>query len=220
MWKYVTMATMLVMAGTVQADEEALEPAPTAAIMPEEVSAAPARRWNPVMLTRVGDLPDALMDRLKAWAEESLVIPVPLGESLNSESEQMEAVVPVAAHLLQADDLGVVVLHAKATLDQPNGIYRPEARVVVINVTDMSEGADEIKLATRLERQVIRGICVLMGMEWSPNPESAMAAYASLEELDRMGRNLDPPWLLKFQERARALGLPLDPDSPMNFFRE
>ena len=219
MWKYV-VAMMLGMAGATQAEDGVAEPGAAAAMVSEEVAAAPARPMNPVMLTKVGDLPDTLMDRLKAWAEESLVIPVPLGESLNTESDQMEAVVPVAAQLLQADDLGVVVLNAKATLDQPNGIYRPEARVVVINVTDMREGADEATLAARLERQVIRGICVLMGLEWSPNPESAMAVYDSLEELDRMGRNLDPPWLLKFQERAREIGIPLDPDSPMNFFRE
>jgi hypothetical protein len=213
MRNYFFVAAMLGVVGLAQAEDGAVEPVPATV-------ASPARQMNPVLLTKVGDLPDALMDRLKAWAEESLVIPVPLGESLTSASDQMEAVVPVAAQLLQADDLGVVVLNAQATLDQPNGIYRPEARVVVINVTDMREGADEEKFALRLERQVIRGICVLMGLEWSPNPESAMTAYTSLEELDRMGRNLDPPWLLKFQERARELGLPLDPDSPMNFFRE
>lgn len=220
MWNYIVMAVALGGMGSAQAQELATESAAEAAAAPVEEVAAPTKQMNPVLLTRVGDVPDALMDRLKAWAEESLVVPVPLGETLSVESDQLEAVVPTASQLLQAEDVGVVVLHAQATLDQPNGIYRPEARVVVINVTDMREGADEQTLALRLERQVIRGICVLMGLEWSPNPESAMAQYDSLEELDRMGRNLDPPWLLKFQERARALGIPLDPDSPMNFFRE
>lgn len=220
MWNYIVMAVALGGMGSAQAQELATESAAEAAAAPVEEVAAPAKQMNPVLLTRVGDVPDALMDRLKAWAEESLVVPVPLGETLSVESDQLEGVVPTASQLLQAEDVGVVVLHAQATLDQPNGIYRPEARVVVINVTDMREGADEQTLALRLERQVIRGICVLMGLEWSPNPESAMAQYDSLEELDRMGRNLDPPWLLKFQERARELGIPLDPDSPMNFFRE
>lgn len=216
MWKTMCAAALVVLAGSVRAEEEAT----ASELAPAGEAVIAARQLNPVLLTKVGDLPAGLMDHLKAWAEESLVIPVPLGESLNSDSDQMEAVVPLAAKLLQADDAGVVVLHANATPDQPNGIYRPQERVVVINVTDMREGADDAKLAARLERQVIRGICVLMGLEWSPNPESAMAQYGSLEELDRMGRNLDPPWLLKFQERARELGIPLDPDSPMNFFRE
>ena len=175
---------------------------------------------NPVVLARVGEVDEALMDRLKSWAETSLAVPVPLAESLTVTSEKLADVVPVAAAQLGPDDVGMVVLNALASVDEPNGIFRPDERVVVINVTDMREGADENILAWRLERQVIRGICVLMGMEWSPNPESAMAQYQSLEELDRMGRNLDPPWLLKFQERANALGIPLDPDSPINFFRE
>lgn len=219
MWKYLLVAAwVLGCAGDVQA--EAGMDGTAAVGAPLDGAATPTRQMNPVLLAKLGDIPDALMDRLKAWAEESLVVPVPLGESLNVESDRLEDVVPAAAQMLQAEDVGVVVLSGKATADQPNGIYRPEARVVVINVTDMREGADDEKLAVRLERQVIRGICVLMGMEWSPNPESAMAQYDSLEELDRMGRNLDPPWLLKFQERARELGIPLDPDSPMNFFRE
>jgi len=157
---------------------------------------------------------------LKKWAESELAIPVPLSESLAVESGRLEDVVSVAAERLDADSLGMVVLHGNASADEPHGIYRPEARVVVINVTDMREGADEEKLARRLERQVIRGIGVLTGLGWSPNPDSAMAEYRTLEELDRLARNLDPPWLVKFQERARALGLPLDPDNPMNLFRE
>ena len=199
------------------------DPAPEAAIaeapVVEEAKAAVVAH-NPVVLARVGKVDEALMDRLKSWAETSLAVPVPLAESLTVTSEKLADVVPVAAAQLGPDDVGMVVLNALASVDEPNGIFRPDERVVVINVTDMREGADENILAWRLERQVIRGICVLMGMEWSPNPESAMAQYQSLEELDRMGRNLDPPWLLKFQERANALGIPLDPDSPINFFRE
>jgi predicted Zn-dependent protease len=84
----------------------------------------------------------------------------------------------------------------------------------------MAEQAEDETYARRLERQVIRGICLLMGLDYSPNPESAMTWYSSLEELDQIGRNLDPPWLIRLQERARELGIPLDPESPYNMFRE
>ena len=194
-------------------------PAPEAEVTTAEPAPAVAAR-NPVTLARVGELDDALMDQVKAWAESSLAVAVPIAESLDVTSSKLADVVPVAAAQLGPDDVGMVVLNSLASPDEPNGIYRPDERVVVINVADMREGADEKKLGWRLERQVIRGICVLMGLEWSPNPESAMAQYETLEELDQMGRNLDPPWLLKFQERANALGIPLDPDSPVNFFRE
>lgn len=175
---------------------------------------------NPVALTKVGEVSPELMDRLKQWVETELAIPLPVAESLEVESGALDAVAEAAAKRLAAEDLGVVVLDALATTEEPNGIYRPEQRVVVINVTDMREGADDETFARRLERQVIRGVGVLMGLEWSPNPESAMAHYETIEELDQMGRNLDPPWQVKLQERARELGVPLDPDSPANFFRE
>ena len=220
MWKHLILSGVLAMGwGSGVAAQEAPAGAPDEAPAVEETKLDVATH-NPVVLTRVGELDEALMDRLKKWAETSLAVPVPLAESLTVTSDKLADVVPAAAAQLSPDDVGMVVLNTLASADEPNGIFRPDERVVVINVTDMREGADENILAWRLERQVIRGICVLMGLEWSPNPESAMAQYQSLEELDRMGRNLDPPWLLKFQERANALGIPLDPDSPVNFFRE
>jgi hypothetical protein len=191
---------LLLVAGSVRAEE------------------APAR--NPATLAKVGDLDPALVDRLKRWVESELALPLPLEESLSVDSAKLEDAAAVAAERLVPEDIGMVVLDARADASEPNGIYRPDARVVVINVTDMREGADDEKLARRLERQVIRGVGVLMGLTWSPNPDSAMASYSTLDELDQIGRNLDPPWLLKLQERARELGLTLDPDNPNNLIRE
>ncbi len=191
---------LLLVAGSVRAEE------------------APAR--NPATLAKVGDLDPALVDRLKRWVESELALPLPLEESLSVDSAKLEDAAAVAAERLVPEDIGMVVLDARADASEPNGIYRPDARVVVINVTDMREGADDEKLARRLERQVIRGVGGLMGLTWSPNPDSAMASYSTLDELDQIGRNLDPPWLLKLQERARELGLTLDPDNPNNLIRE
>ena len=201
MWKQMMLGLLLVAPGlTVRAEE--------------------APRHNPVMLTKVGEIDQALMDRLKNWVESQLAIPLPLTESLQTTAVKLDEVAVAAAERLAPEDLGLVVLAAQADTAEPNGIYQPEQRVVVINVADMREGADDEKFARRMERQVVRGVGVLMGLTWSPNPESAMAHYTTIEELDQMGRNLDPPWLLKLQERARELGIPLDPDNPANFFPE
>ncbi len=175
---------------------------------------------NPVVLAKVGELDQALMDRLKQWVESELALPLPIAESLTVESTSLDAVATEAARQLSPEDVGMVVLNNLADASEPNGIYRPAERVVVINVTDMREGADDEKFARRLERQVIRGVCVLLGLTWSPNPQSAMASYSTLEELDQIGRNLDPPWLLKLQEAARSQGLSLDPDNLNNLIRE
>lgn len=175
---------------------------------------------NPVMLAKAGDIDQALVDRLKQWVESELAIPLPIAESLSAENYSLESVAEAAASRLGPDDAGIVILDTLADTSEPNGIYHPEKRVVVINVADMREGADEEVFARRLERQVVRGVCVLLGLEWSPNPESAMAVYSNLAELDQIGRNLDPPWLLKLQRRAHELGIPLDAENQNNLINE
>lgn len=181
-----------------------------------------AETATPVALTVSGELDPPLVARVHDWAAEQLALPVPMVPSAPIESapESLDAVAEAMAPAVPEQAIGLVVLYnGEATLPH-HGIYRPDLRVVVVNVPLMKENADEETFARRLERQVIRGICTLMGLEFSPNPESAMAAYTTLEELDQIARNLDPPWLLKLQERAMELGIPLDPDSPYNFFRE
>jgi hypothetical protein len=181
------------------------------------VQAAPR---NPVALVVAGPVDEAVVARVKAWAEEQLAIPVPLAEALETKGASMDAVAREASARLAPEDLGVIVL-LKSEQELPNhGIFNPDLRVVVVNVNRMAKDADEETFGRRMERQVIRGIGSLLGLELSPNPESAMAFYSTMEELDMMGRNLDPPWLYQLQQRARAFGLPLDPANPYNLLGE
>lgn len=175
---------------------------------------------NPAVLIKAGELDDALVMRLRDWAQNQMALPVPLAESLDVRAESLDAVADEAAKRLNESDLGAVVLYVSTNPVPHHGIFRPDQRVVVVNVSLMKEGADDEKLARRLERQVIRGICVLMGLEWTPNPTSAMAPYTTLDELDQIGRNLDPPTQLKMQKRARDLGIELDADNPYYMIRD
>lgn len=177
---------------------------------------------TPVALTVSGELDPSLVARVRDWASEQLALPVPMVPSapLEAEPSSLEAVAEAMAPAVPERAIGLVVLYNGQRALPHHGIYRPDLRVVVVNVPIMREGADEEILARRLERQLIRGICMLMGLEFSPNPQSAMAAYTTMEELDEMARNLDPPWLIMVQERAMELGIPLDPESPYNMFRE
>ncbi|HMP75025.1 MAG TPA: hypothetical protein PKE12_01895 [Kiritimatiellia bacterium] len=175
---------------------------------------------SPVALVVAGPVDEAVVTRVKAWAEEQLAIPVPRGEALDTKGESLDAVAQEASARLVPEDLGVIVL-LKSEQELPNhGIFNPDLRVVVVNVNLMEKDADEETFGRRMERQVIRGIGTLLGLELSPNPESAMAFYSTMEELDLMGRNLDPPWLYQLQQRARAFGLPLDPENPYNLLGE
>lgn len=178
---------------------------------------------SPAVLVKAGNMDEALLMRLRDWAQEQLALSVPLAESLELGSvSDLNDVVEQAASRVGADGLGAVVLFV-STNDVPHhGVYRPEQRVVVINVNAMraGAGADDEVLARRLERQVIRGICTLLGLDQSPNPQSAYSPYETLEQLDQIGRNLDPPWQKKMQERARELGLAIDADNPYFMLRQ
>lgn len=177
---------------------------------------------TPVALTACGTIDPKLVARVHDWAAEQLALPVPMVEAAPLEGEplSLDAVAEAMSAVVPEQSLGLVVLFAGETPQSHHGIYRPDLRVVVVNARIMMDNPDEELVARRLERQVIRGICTLMGLDFSPNPESAMATYSTMEELDQMARNLDPPWLIKLQERALELGIPLDPNSPYNMFRE
>lgn len=203
-WITWMMAGMMAGAGCAGADE-----APAA-----------GKVHNPVALVKAGAMDDALLQRLRDWAQNEMALPVPLAESLEVSATTLDEVADEAAKRVGEADLGYVVLFVSTNPVPHHGVYRPEQKVVVVNVNLMREGADDEKFARRLERQVIRGIGVLLGLEWSPNPTSAMAAYTTLEELDQIGRNLDPPWQLKMQQRARALGLQVDPDNAYYMLRD
>jgi hypothetical protein len=98
-----------------------------------------------------------------------------------------------------------------------HGAFYPEQRVAVVNLNAlMTEGTDQEVVERRIERQVIRGICLNMGLEPNPNPHSAMFNYSTMDELDAIGRNLDPPWLMRLQEKAMASGIPVDRNNPFN----
>lgn len=173
----------------------------------------PARR--PAALVAVGEVPAALVERVQAWAQENLAVPVPVQEPRAESFENLDQAAEWAAGQLDERDLGWVVLLEPTGDATAHGMTRPDLRVSVVNVKAMrADNPDEETFARRMERQVMRGLGFLYGLEPSPNPQSAMTSYSSLAELDEIGRNFDPPWTRRFQELARDHGVPVDPESP------
>lgn len=172
----------------------------------------------PVAVVAVGEVEDALVERARKWAEDNLAIPVPrLPDQSSARLSSFDHVASFAAGLLDEDRLGLVMLWKPAEEVSSHGIHSPDKRVSVINLGALlTPDTDEEVLARRIERQVIRGIGQVMGLEPSPNPFSAMFSYRTMEELDAIGRNLDPPWLLRLQEAALKSGIPLDPGNSYN----
>lgn len=185
-------------------------------VLAEEADAPSA--MLPVGVMIVGEANDALVARATAWAEENLAIAVPV---LATDPDiKLATFNEVAEHVgaqREDDRLGVVVLWRPSSDIMNHGAFFPEQRVAVVNLQAMFSGeADQETKERRVERQVIRGICFCMGLEPNPNPQSAMFNYGTMEELDAIGRNLDPPWLMRLQEKAVASGIPINETSSFN----
>jgi hypothetical protein len=176
--------------------------------------AEPAAK-NPVALIPLGSVDAALVQRAKDWAESNLAVPVPVREGRSEPVASLDEALAWGRTQLKPEDVGLVVLAWPSEDIKNHGVFNGPERLAVVNVRAMkTEDVADETYARRVERQVMRGIGMLVGLDASPNPQSAMTTYSSMEELDQIGRNYDPPWLIKFQDRARDLGIPVDTNSP------
>ncbi|HMP73941.1 MAG TPA: hypothetical protein PKE55_11830 [Kiritimatiellia bacterium] len=199
---------------------EAVEVSAEGMGMPVEAPILTGTGWAPPAVIVMGPVDEDLTERARLWSERNLAIPVPRRESVEEEGVTLEDAAHQVSALVGEKDAGLVALVWTREFYTVHGFMWPDNRVVIINIrTLMADNPDEETLGRRVERQVIRGVCMLLGLEYSPNPMSAMWGYSNLEELDQMGRNLDPPWLRKLQERALELGIPLDEDNPFFILR-
>ena len=184
----------------------------------EEAKAPVAHK--PAALVALGEVEPALMERLKNWAQDNLAVEVPLAPAETNAVESLQAAVDWGAKRVGESEVGLVVVVNPSGPVMNHGVYAEKERVAVVNVKAMkADDPDAEKLARRLERQVMRSLGLLYGLDMSPNPLSAMSHYGTLAELDQIGRNFDPPWLVKFQERAVELGIPLNTDCPLYMLR-
>jgi len=181
-------------------------------------SAATQEAKLPVALLALGEVDDALVTAAQAWNQENLALPVPI---LPAQPEvRLGSFDEVAAHvqgLLESNRVGIAVLWKPSSDIATHGAFLPEQRVAIVNMAPMlTPDASPEKILARVYRQSIRAVSFLMGAVNSPDPYSAITAYTTLEEFDAMGTNLDPPSLIKVQQNAQSMGIPLNWESPYN----
>lgn len=168
-----------------------------------------------LVVTSMGPVSTQAVAHVAGWARTNLALPVIVGAPLAEQVKTIEEAIALGTQKRPPQQVGLVILIQPQETSSAHGVLRPEHGVAIINVAAMQvDGAAAATVQARLERQVIRGICMLMGLESSPNPFSAMAVYSSLAELDSIGRNLDPPWLVRLQKAALEKGLELDRENP------
>lgn len=172
----------------------------------------------PPAIVAFGDVDDALVERARSWVEQNLAIKIPsLPSQPGYQFTTFDEVVVAAENMMESKRIGIVVLWRPTSDISNHGAFYPDKRVAVANLNPMfTDSTDPEIIERRVERQAIRGVCMVLGLDPSPNPLSAMASYGSIEELDHIGRNLDMPWLQKVQKLAREKGLVIEPDSSYN----
>jgi len=200
----------------VRAETEVVADKPAESVV--ETTPSSGQVWLPPAILAVGDVDDQLVLRAQQWAVQNLAISVPLLDPLPAaQLGTLDEVANLAASLLETNRVGIIVLWRPNSDASNHGAFYPDLRVSVANLNPMfTPDTEAEKIERRVERQVIRGVCLLFGLEPSPNPFSAMFSYSNLEELDAIGRNLDPPWLKRLQVKALELGIPVDTENLYN----
>ena len=160
-------------------------------------------------LAPAGDVDAARIERIRVRMEETAGVAVRLAPAVPLEPGQtLEAIGRAAAKTLDKGDPGIIVL-ARPTDVQPQGVCLPWERFAVLNLAKLEAGADETKLERRAEQEGLRVMAMLLGMSQCPFPLCVLVGYEKLEDLDGMSRSYCPPCQDRFNRLAREAGIRL-----------
>ena len=167
-----------------------------------------------VAVAAIGEVSAEHMERVRSFVERNTSIEARLLEPQDATGESLSEILDSLAHLRTPEQACVVLLYAGDREFEDHTVYRYEAGVGIVNAGLMVTADEEVYLR-RLEKLTMRSVGLLMGVEMVPNPQSAMWTYRSMSDLDAMGRNFDPPSLMRLREIARKQAIPLIKDSSL-----
>lgn len=179
----------------------------------QDAIAAEAVNFERIAVAGIGTWTPEQLERIRSFVELNTSLRTALLELPLTEAESLEGVLEPLLEQRPADVAALVVLYNGDGAFASHSLYRYDERVALVNAAVLLSDDEEVFLR-RMEKLTMRGVGLLLDVPQVPNPQSAMWAYRTVEELDWMGRNFDPPSLLKLQENAQALGLPLISQSP------
>lgn len=167
-----------------------------------------------------GTWDDDALERVRAFVQRNTSVEVRVRPSLALDASTPLDTLQDLLGTERADaDAALVVLYAGDQEFEPHTVYDYEAGVAVVNLSALATDVVETELR-RIEKLTIRSFGLLLDVPMVPNPHSALWTYRTLEELDFMGRNFDPPSLIRFQQNAAEMGIPLIENHPFLLHRE
>lgn len=159
-----------------------------------------------VTLVSCGQIDGVLLERVRAFAERELRVPVRAVEQPKwAGKKTLQSLEKAAGRMKTEADVTLMVL---ADLEQEprHLIVNAASGTAWVNVLALRTD-DAEKFARRIERQVMRAAAFCFGLTPTPDPFCVTRDYYSLDELDTMGRNFSPPWQGRFAEEAAKRGL-------------
>ena len=179
------------------------------------VAVAAAAQDRVFVLAPAGEVDPGLVARVRDYLELHSTVAVRVAPAIPLEPGQtLEQVGRAAAMTLEPDAHGIIVL-ARSTLDQPQGVCLPDIRFGVLNLARLEVGADAVGFERRAGQEGLRVMSMLLGMAPCPFPLCVLVGYDKVEDLDRMSGNFCPPCLERFVRVAREAGLRLiEPPAP------
>jgi hypothetical protein len=169
---------------------------------------APATAGKTIAVVGVGDIDVGTMEAVRQFAEENSLFKVRLLPALQPVGGTLDQEGSAAAKTMGDNDLFVVAVVMPKEDIKAHGVYLPDARVAVVNALAMKPTEDKKDFFTRrLQRQTVRSIGMLMGLEACPNPQCCMTSYRNVEEMDQIGMNFCPPCWDKEEKLGKAKGL-------------
>lgn len=161
-----------------------------------------------IVIVNAGAVGPALAERVRAFAQAHLRVPVTLRQSPSLTTRDLAEAGKMLAGTRTETEVCLIAFVSIDTAPAPpvGGAIMKGTHVALVNVAAMQNRNAEI-LARRLERQAMRSAAFLLGLHPSPDPFCVTREFSSLADLDRMGRNLCPPWQKKFKEAADKRGL-------------
>ncbi|HBA83980.1 MAG TPA: hypothetical protein DCZ95_07805 [Verrucomicrobia bacterium] len=167
----------------------------------------PAAGEKTIALVAVGDIDADTMSAVRQFAEENVFFQVRLLPALTPTGGSLDQEGVAAAQAMNANDAFVVALVMPKDEIKAHGVYLPEARVAVVNAAVMKPEDGNMELyRRRLQRQAVRSIGMLIGLEPCPNPQCCMSSYQNVDEMDRIGMNFCPPCWDREEKIGKAKG--------------
>lgn len=173
-----------------------------------------------VGLSVLGDLSSDQLERIRHFVEWNAALPVQIRDL--EQPDDIAALADLPAAVVDqghATDAPWVIIVAESNPFSEHSVYNYDLAIAIVNAGAIWTD-DEETLLRRLEKLTMRAYGLLFDAPLVPNPHSALWAYRTIEELDAMGRNFDPPSLKRVQENAVARGVSLFADSPFLIVRD